>query len=144
MQYSVTNQNLLYGIVGLIVGIIIAGQIANNNVGSMMRMMGMGRAHDMMNERMMDDHSSSGMGSSALATKRGDEFDREFIAEMIAHHEGAINMANLAKQYAGHEEIKQMADDIIAAQSREIDQMRTWHKDWFGIEVSPNSRMMSH
>jgi len=49
---------------------------------------------------------------------------------MIMHHQGAIEMANLAKQQAKHEEIKNMANDIISAQSKEIDMMQSWQTNW--------------
>ena len=62
--------------------------------------------------------------------KTEDEFDKAFIEEMIVHHQGAIDMAQLARKNAGHDEIKSMADDIISAQTKEIDQMRQWQKDW--------------
>ncbi len=39
---------------------------------------------------------------------------------MNSHHTGAIRMAELAKEKAGHEEVKRLAGDIIAAQRREI------------------------
>src|SRR6266545_3078148 len=38
---------------------------------------------------------------------------------MIGHHTGAIRMAELAKEKAGHEEVKRLAGDIIAVQRRE-------------------------
>lgn len=85
--------------------------------------------------------SSSGAsihGASSLAGKTGDEFDKAFLAEMIVHHEGAISMATLAKQNAKHDEVKKLADDILAAQSREIDMMQTWQGDW-GYKNVPKS-----
>jgi uncharacterized protein (DUF305 family) len=57
---------------------------------------------------------------SSLSSKAGDEFDKAFIQEMIVHHEGAIDMAQLALQNAGHQEIKDLAKNIIAAQDAEI------------------------
>ena len=145
MQNSAINQNLLYGVIGLVLGILITGQVANNNMGSMMRMMGMGRAHSMMNEEAMGHEEGSSMSTSTLSTKRDDDFDKAFISEMIVHHEGAVALANLAKQYAKHDEIKKMADDIISAQTREIDVMRQWNKDWYGTDVDTKSDdIMSH
>lgn len=65
-----------------------------------------------------------------LKGKTGDDFDKEFIKGMIEHHAGAIKMAESAKNSAKHTEIKQMADDIIKAQSNEINQMKSWQQDW--------------
>ena len=47
--------------------------------------------------------------------------DAAFVAEMTPHHESAIEMAKIAQERAEHPEIKQLADDIIAAQSQEIE-----------------------
>ncbi|MBX6341169.1 MAG: DUF305 domain-containing protein [Thermomicrobiaceae bacterium] len=58
--------------------------------------------------------------------------DGSFLAMMIQHHEGAIAMARIAERRAEHAEIKQLAQEIIASQQREIDQMRAWQEAWFG------------
>lgn len=65
-----------------------------------------------------------------LKDKKGDEFDELFISSMIEHHDGAIEMAELAATNAKHDEIKQLSQEIITAQNREISQMMRWQKDW--------------
>ena len=60
----------------------------------------------------------------------GDDFDREFVSEMIVHHQGAIDMANLAAAQAKHQEVKDLANNIVAAQTGEITQMQQWQKQW--------------
>jgi uncharacterized protein (DUF305 family) len=50
---------------------------------------------------------------------------------MIPHHEGAIAMAQDAQQKAEHQEIKDLAQAIIAAQEGEIAQMKEWQQTWF-------------
>lgn len=75
------------------------------------------------------DMSMKGM-SMMLEGKTGDAFDKAFLEMMIPHHEGAIDMAKLAQKNAGHAEIKKMADDIISAQQKEIDQMNSWLTAW--------------
>lgn len=74
--------------------------------------------------------ASMQMSADNLKTKTGDDFDAAFISEMIAHHEGAVEMAKLSAANAKHEEIKQLSSDIIAAQEKEINQMKQWQKDW--------------
>ena len=57
-------------------------------------------------------------------------FDTAFIEEMISHHQMAVMMAQMLKNGTNRSEMKQLADDIIDAQSTEIDQMREWYQEW--------------
>ena len=128
----------LYGIIGLLSGILIAvltvSSAVNNNSQGMMRMMGI-RTDNMMEEREEIMHGN-GMQATMndmtvnLKSKTDEEFDKAFISEMIVHHQGAIDMANAAKTNAKHDEIKAMAGDIISAQTKEINQMKEWQKTW--------------
>lgn len=76
---------------------------------------------------------------TALSACGGEEasIDRDFIDMMVPHHESAIAMAELAQQRAEHPELQQLADDIIAAQSAEIQQLKAWREDWFGDADTP-------
>ena len=65
-------------------------------------------------------------------TSDAQETDGAFIAEMIPHHESAIEMAEIAQKQAEHPEVKQLADDIIAAQDGEIEDMNAMHERMFG------------
>jgi uncharacterized protein (DUF305 family) len=74
--------------------------------------------------------------------------DRIFIEQMIPHHEGAIAMAELAATKAKTSEIKSLAKDVIEAQTREINDMKSWYKTWYGTDVPVRSAgggmMMGH
>ncbi|PSN18395.1 hypothetical protein C7271_12770 [filamentous cyanobacterium CCP5] len=59
-------------------------------------------------------------------------FDLRFIDGMILHHQGAIAMAESALQNSQRDEVKQLAQEILAAQQREIDQMQQWRQAWYG------------
>ena len=140
------NEKYLYGIIGLLAGIVITWLFASNAVNSnnmgMMRMMNMrpmtvdkpmlnehhGELQDAINNTM--GHTMEGM-MSGLNNKTGDEFDKAFIAEMIIHHQGAIDMANAALKDAKHQELKDMANAIISAQSKEIEHMKRWQEAWY-------------
>ncbi len=52
-----------------------------------------------------------------------------FAEMMIGHHEGAIKMAELASARAEHDEIRQLAEAIMAAQAREIEIMKPHAED---------------
>ena len=51
-------------------------------------------------------------------------------------------MARIAQTRAQHQEIKAMADDIIASQAAEIDQLKAWRKAWFGSDQTPPMSQM--
>lgn len=150
MDKTTSNQGILYGVIGLLLGIVLTVLVVNNQAYGTMRMMGMDGASNMMQRGMMDENNNGMMGMSMmemndeLKGKTGDDFDKAFISGMITHHQGAIDMANAAKTNAKHDEIKKMADDIISAQSREIDQMEQWHKDWYGTDVDMSMEGTSH
>lgn len=67
-----------------------------------------------------DDSASSSRSSGAS----GNGADRAFVAEMVPHHESAIEMAQMAKEKARHAELKTLADDIIKAQQSEITRLK--------------------
>ena len=96
-------------------GMMAQGMKQGGGMGMMMGGEGMG---------MM---SNMGMMLDGL---EGDAFDEAFIRMMIPHHEGAIDMAEGALESAKHEEMKQLARDIIDAQQREIDMMKGWLTAW--------------
>lgn len=61
----------------------------------------------------------------ALEAADGPAFDRMFLDLMIAHHEGALVMADAVRAGGGTDVlVSQMADDVTATQSAEISRMR--------------------
>ncbi len=75
----------------------------------------------------------SDSSSDVDATPSGAAFDRSFIDAMVPHHEGAIEMAEAAKEAGlSQPDLVKVADDILATQQDEIDQMKDWREDWFG------------
>lgn len=143
---ALQKETIYVGIIGLLAGIVIAGGAAmfavNSNNHGMMNMMGMSTSH-------MKDDSVDHMGmsmndmSGELSGRTGDDFDKNFLAMMIAHHQGAIDMAKLADKNAKHQEVKDLSKDILSAQSKEIDEMQTWQTEW-GYKTTPQSHMMGH
>lgn len=65
----------------------------------------------------------------------GGAIDRHFIEQMIPHHDGAVAMAQLALERSKREEVRTLATAIIADQTKEIQDMTGWYKDWFGKDV---------
>jgi uncharacterized protein (DUF305 family) len=68
-------------------------------------------------ERMMHDMSAPEYTGDA---------DRDFVAHMIPHHQGAIEMAQAELKYGKDPEIKRLARNIIKAQHDEIAFMQRW------------------
>lgn len=133
---------LLYGVIGVLIGGAIiwflATNAVNNSMTGMMRMMGMRVGNNMMQQEAKEQEKDYGMGMGSsmdemmdsLEGESGDEFDNAFMEAMIVHHQGAIEMAKEAKEKAKHQEIKDLAEDIISAQTKEIEQMRQWQSSW--------------
>ena len=86
-------------------------------------MIGMGHGMGMRMEGMEGD-------LDALAAASAAEFDREFIRQMIPHHEMAVMMARMLAAGSARPEMQTLADQIITSQSREIDMMRSWYDAW--------------
>lgn len=79
----------------------------------------------------MGGHQMSGMDTDMKMLEEAQPFDKAFIDAMIPHHQSAIAMAREAQTKAKRQEIKDLAGQIIAAQQREIDQMRSWRALWY-------------
>lgn len=91
--------------------------------------------HDMSTMEHTDGMSMDemmGTMNAELMNKDGDAFDQAFLENMIVHHEGAVTMAEMALEHAGHQEIKDLAQAIIAAQKQEIADMQAWQAEWYG------------
>ena len=73
----------------------------------------------------------AGMDVDLNQLKAAKPFDKAFIDAMIPHHQSAIDMAKQAQTQAKHQEIKDLAGRIIAAQQKEIDQMKAWRAQWY-------------
>jgi uncharacterized protein (DUF305 family) len=79
-----------------------------------------------------DDDTSSGARAGG-----GNGTDRAFVAAMIPHHEGAIEMATIAQKRGESRFVKQLAADIVRTQSAEIAALRREDEglDTAGIET---------
>ncbi|MCR6688597.1 DUF305 domain-containing protein [Cellulomonas sp.] len=75
---------------------------------------------------------SAGASSSptAEATATHNDADASFAQMMIVHHEGALEMADLAAETAQSPDVVALAERISAAQGPEIDLMTGWLEAW--------------
>ena len=67
-----------------------------------------------------------GMHDKMMAAVKESDPDKAFAKGMVAHHEGAIAMAETELKYGKDPEMRKLAQDIIKAQKGEIEQMNTW------------------
>jgi uncharacterized protein (DUF305 family) len=81
---------------------------------------------------MMDDGDSTASDTAALG-------ERDFLEQMVPHHQSAIEMAELALDKAEHPEVRRLAQGIITAQDAEIGRMHAWHQQWFGEQLTPSA-----
>ncbi len=59
------------------------------------------------------------------------DYDLRFIDGMSVHHQGAVNMAQDVLKQSKRPEMKKIANEMIVAQKREINQMKEWRKTWY-------------
>jgi uncharacterized protein (DUF305 family) len=52
--------------------------------------------------------------------------DRDFVAGMLPHHQGAVDMAKVELRYGHDPDLRKLAEGIVAAQEKEIAFMRAW------------------
>ena len=73
-----------------------------------------------------------GMDHSAMSLGPADaDFDLRFLDGMVPHHEGAVVMAQEVLAKSQRPELKKLANEVIAAQKKEITQMQQWRKEWY-------------
>ena len=88
-------------------------------------------------------HSMSGMSTTESAASSSTTMtEKQFITEMIPHHQSAVEMAQLGLEKGTRPEIKTLARGILSAQEGEISQMQVWYRSWFG--GAPPTTTMDH
>lgn len=98
------------------------GATAGHTMGGMgdMDMSAMDEAHKAYMTRMMKMHPAMMQGMMA------EDPDVAFACGMIAHHQGAIDMAEVELKHGDNDEAKKMAQKIIDDQTREIGEFKQW------------------
>lgn len=70
--------------------------------------------------------SMAAMNHKALEAAQGVAYDREFIRQMIPHHEGALVMCRDARMRAQLKEVRDICERIVPAQTKEIAEMKAF------------------
>ena len=76
-------------------------------------------------DQLMGDAMSVMHKGMHSAPQTGDP-DRDFVTMMIPHHQGAIDMAKTLLLYGRDEQLKRLAQEIIADQQNEVQLMQLW------------------
>ena len=79
----------------------------------------------------------SGGTAPGMLMENGRYSDRRFIDAMVPHHQGAVEMAEVALENAEHEEIRQLAEDIVSTQKAEIEELKGIKQEEFGTSRVP-------
>lgn len=79
-----------------------------------------GEAHAALLQTMEPMHSDMMRGMTA------EDFEVAFVCSMIPHHQGAIEMAQVAQQYGTEPRVMMIAQEIIATQELEVREMQGW------------------
>jgi len=61
---------------------------------------------------------------AGMAITPSGDVDRDFVAMMVSHHQGAIEMAQAELRYGRNEQLRRLAQEIVVTQRQEIVAMR--------------------
>ncbi len=61
---------------------------------------------------------------NAMNVRPSGNVDRDFVAMMVPHHQGAIEMSEAELRYGHNEQLRRLAQEIIVTQQEEISAMR--------------------
>lgn len=120
--------HILFIVLGIFVGIVLSLFV-------LPRVAGKNDARDTMNSAMpvVSEHTPAMNMDSEMASMvhsldsyTGNAFDQEFLKEMIVHHQGAVDMAQIVLKKSQNKDLIAFAQSIITNQSREIEQMKQW------------------
>ncbi|MBL8895605.1 MAG: DUF305 domain-containing protein [Rhizobiales bacterium] len=84
------------------------------------------RAQDAAMQANMDVHKKMMDGMAGM--KMSGDADKDFAMMMIPHHQGAIDMAEIELKYGKDPALRKMAEDIISAQKKEIEEFKAWQQ----------------
>lgn len=104
-----------------------------------------GASNSMNHNSMSMNSNTSGMKHDQMQSSpnaANQPYDLQFVDTMTQHHQGAIEMAEMALKKTTNAELKTFARKIIDDQKKEIAQMKDWREKWFsGKPAAVNMEM---
>ena len=73
---------------------------------------------------MADNKTAMAKMMAGMDVKPSGDVDADFVAMMVPHHQGAIDMAQAELRYGRNEQLRRLAQEIIVTQQEEIAAMR--------------------
>ena len=136
------NQLLIIGLLALIVGLVLGYFFGSSSMVMHRGFWSSNDGYEEMGEHMYDDIVSDDgelqhMVDEMMLIGRGDNgdaYEEAFLRGMIVHHLGAIAMSERLLEESDRPELVEFANGIIANQSAEVDQMKSWLQVWFSEE----------
>ena len=93
-------------------------------------------------DHMMDGGSMDGVMMDGVTTTHHGMMamdQKQFLAMMVAHHQGAVDMAEAEIEAGTNPKVKAVARTVVTSQEKEIAQMTAWYKALYGEDVPPIS-----
>ena len=93
-----------------------------------------GSSNSMNHNSMPMNSNMSGMDHGSMQSSpnaASQPYDLQFIDTMTNHHQGAIEMAEMALKKSNNAELRAFAQKIIDDQKKEIAQMKDWREKWY-------------
>jgi uncharacterized protein (DUF305 family) len=66
--------------------------------------------------------------------------EQDFILGMVPHHLEAIDSSNQLLAVASDSDIRNLAKNIIFSQNSEVQEMKSWYRDWYGEAFEDNGK----
>ncbi|MEZ4156682.1 MAG: DUF305 domain-containing protein [Candidatus Paceibacterota bacterium] len=87
------------------------------------------------------EHMQGGMNHSQMMVTN----EKDFIEGMIPHHQEAIDTAKEVLERGNVTPgINELLENIVAAQTQEIESMKAWYQDWYGTPYQADASEYSH
>jgi len=124
------NKHIIISIVGVvaIIGIVyyLATENERNQVGEIMTY-----------EESAPENTSMGDGGDDNIVVNDGTAERTFLEYMIPHHKEAVDTSKaILDSGQANTEVNALARAIITAQEKEITDMKSWYKTWYGEEYA--------